>query len=158
MRRARLLLPAANLVFFAIVSIAYVHQHGGVNGDYDLSMFGGDTVDDWGDAGMVFFNRWQMTSDESVLTDSFLILNLPAFMISSRLISTIGLIIDEFQSAFPFGVSYYSYLLTLALPFSLLQWFGTGLLFEFVRKRLPTVRPRGRPDRANTTPPNEEDS
>ncbi len=133
--RPRFCLPLINLAFFLLVAVQFVGAHGGKTGDYDVSRFNGDTISEPGDTGLVFFNRWQFSAKESLITKVFLILNIVSILGAKFILQAVAQINEQFQTPFPFGLSYASYSLMVGLAFSMLQWYGAGLAFEIVKTR-----------------------
>ncbi len=101
----------------------------------DVSRFNGDTISEPGDTGLVFFNRWQFSAKESLITKVFLILNIVSILGAKFILQAVAQINEQFQTPFPFGLSYASYSLMVGLAFSMLQWYGAGLAFEIVKIR-----------------------
>jgi hypothetical protein len=136
MRSLRLLLPAVDIVFFALVAVGFIGAHGGLHGDVGISGPGTDTVSGPIDKGLVMFNRWQFSGDqESLLTRAFLTVNVAGFGVARLFLAGVGTVTEEFRTTYPLGLSYASYSLILGMPLSLLQWFGIGLGLDFVRRR-----------------------
>jgi hypothetical protein len=141
MRSLRLVLPSVNLALFLLVAVVFVGEHGGLAGDASPSGPGTDTVSAPADKGLVIFNRWQFDGErESLLTRAFLILNIAGFAGARIILATIGAMMGEFRSTYPFGLSYASYTLALALPLSLLIWYVIGRGLDFVRQRFATPK------------------
>lgn len=129
MKRLCWLLPLTNLIFFTAVAIAFAAQHGGWRGNVPVEHGIPDTVT--GDDGLVLYNRWSLIADrEPLFTKAFIIANAPSFGVAKLLIGVLTLFIGEFQSAYPFGLSYPSYTVTLGLLLSSMQWFGIGLALD----------------------------
>ena len=70
-----------------------------------------------------------------------MLLNMPALGGAKLAMEVLGLGVQEFQAAYPFGLSYASYTLIISLLFSSLQWFGVGMLFGLAQKRTGIVCP-----------------
>ncbi len=149
MKRFRILLPLANAVLFLVVAAAYIATHGGWKGDaepYVAYAVGGPA-----DLGLVFFNRWTFSDAASPLT-YFMSLNLPSFVVAMLVLRILGAVSQQFQGPQPFGLSYGSYSLILALALSVLQWFGVGVILDRVRERARRAR-AGRLGRGTTGAP-----
>lgn len=139
MRPLRFTLPAINLAFFVLVALLFVNAHG-VRGDVDLVGPGNDTVSSPADKGLLFFNRWKFEGDqESLLTHVFLTVNAPGFGLAKLVLAALNVFTGEFRGTYPFGLSYASYTLMLAIPLSLLQWFAIGLGLDLVRRRIRSI-------------------
>lgn len=133
MRRLCRLLPLTNMAFFAAVAIAFVAQHGGWRGEVPFDLENGVQDVVTGDDGLVVYNRWKLVADrESTFTKAFIIANAPAFGAARLLTGALESFVGEFQSSYPFGLSYPSYTITLGLLLSSVQWFGIGLGLHFV--------------------------
>lgn len=134
MTRPSRLLPLVNLVFLVAVAIAFAAEHGGWRGDASQDNGLSDVVT--GDDGLVAFNKWRFVADrETVFTKAFIIVNAPAFGVAKLLIGSLKSFIGEFESPFPFGISYASYTIALGFLLSLVQWFGIGALWERLQER-----------------------
>ena len=139
--KLRHLLPILNTLFLAAVAGVFVQSHGGVKGDYTYLGSVTDAPTEPGDYGRVFFNRWQFYGDrETALTQSFLFANIPGFGAAKAALWILRNTFEEFQTSYPFGLSYASYSLLLGFPFSLLQWFGIGALIDWLRSRSAPAR------------------
>ena len=134
MTQLKILFPGINLFVFFFVSILFVVAHGGAKGDAIWIVGGTDTVSEPADKGLVFFNRWNFDGNgESAVTKTFLIVNLVPFFVAKLTLGFASSFWEQFQSPQPFGISYGTYTLLLAIPLSLLQWFGIGLIVDRLR-------------------------
>lgn len=121
---------------FLLVATAFVFSHGGWVGDAEWTAGRSDTVSRPADKGLVVFNKWNFYGDqESLLTRGFLSINIAAFVAARLLLSMLGAVWEQFQTSQPLGLSYASYSLILAIPFSLAQWVGIGMLLDRLRRR-----------------------
>jgi hypothetical protein len=131
-----IILPTINVMLFLLVATAFVLSHGGWVGDAEWTPGRSDTVSRPADKGLVVFNKWNFDGDqESLLTRGFLSINIAAFGAARLLLSILGTIWEQFQTSQPLGLSYASYTLILAIPFSLAQWVVIGLLLDWLRRR-----------------------
>lgn len=135
--KLRHLLPILNTLYFAIVLVAFVKNHGGIDGDYRRDgEFTTDAPTEPGDRGFVLFNRWQFSVDrETALSKSFVCVNISGFGAARAVLWVLAILLEEFRAMYPFGLSFSSYCLLLALPLSLLQWFGIGIILDRFRCR-----------------------
>jgi hypothetical protein len=123
------------MVFFAVVSTAFIAEHGGWSGDIPLEEGIPDVVTR--DDGIVLFNRWRLVIDrEPLFTKAFIVANAPAFGTARLLFGVLESFFEKFQSRNPFGLSFPSYAITLGVLLSSIQWFGIGHGLEFVLRRL----------------------
>jgi hypothetical protein len=135
MKQLRILLPAINLLIFVLVSASFVFAHGGLKGDAVWVVGGTDTVAEPADKGLVLFNRWNFSGNrEPIFTRAFLYINSVAFLLARSILSLLALFSEQFQTNQPLGLSYGTYTLLLAVPLSLLQWFGIGFVLDSARK------------------------
>lgn len=140
--KLRYLLPVLNTLFFLIVLVTFVKSHGGLEGDYRRDgVFTTDAPTEPGDRGLLFFNRWQFSGNsENGLTRSFLFANVVGFGLAKVVLWVLRSSFEEFRTMYPLGLSYASYSLLLALPLSLLQWYGLGMILDRFRWRLTSAR------------------
>ena len=97
---------------------------------------GNDVTADPADVGQVVLNRWRLEpSNESWPIQLFLYLNLPSFAAAKFVMFGLGLLSDEMNRSFPFGLSYSSYIAGLGLTFAVVQWYWVGRLGEILVDR-----------------------
>ena len=129
MMRLRTSFLVFHSALFLIAVFVFLASHGGIDGDYEY-IPGYDVVRSVADVGQVFFNRWCITNDEAWVVQVFLYLNLPSFVCVRLMYLSLALLVEELQMAFPFGLSYFSYLALASLPLTYLQWYWIGRLAE----------------------------
>ncbi len=128
--RLRKLFVVAHSGLFLAALFVFLADHGGVRGDYEF-VAGNDVITSPADVGQVFFNRWQFIQrEESWIVQTFLYLNVPSFASARFMVSSLGLLVDELTRTFPYGLSFSSYIVSLGLPFTFLQWYLIGHLAE----------------------------
>jgi hypothetical protein len=131
MSKLRLLFPALSLGLFLGIATDFVLRHGGWHGDVKSRAIGTDVLSEPEDRGQILFNRWVFVPHrEPFHVRSFMYLNLPAFVISKAVMSFLGIVMEEFVTAYPLGLSYATYSVTLAVVLSLVQWFAIGALID----------------------------
>lgn len=137
--RLRFALPLAYFSLGILAATLHVSNHGGLAGDYVLTNDIAGTLADIGDladAGQVFFNRWRVPDESDPLAGkAFVYLGLPAFLLALPAGSLLGLLSDEMNEAFPFGLSYLSYRYAIGTAMALIQWYWIGRLVERFRTR-----------------------
>lgn len=115
---------------FLIAVFVFLASHGGMEGDYEYFGPGNDVVDSPADVGQVLFNRWRITNEESWVVLAFSYLNLPSFICARVMYLSLAFLVEELQLAFPFGLSFFSYLALAGLPLTFFQWYWIGRLAE----------------------------
>ncbi len=137
MIRIRVAFLLANAMLLAFATAAYLSDHGGFDGDYEFLDPGYyDVLTSKPGPGDALFSRWTFKAgEESRVVRLFLFVNLPAF-VCSRLAFEIGQLgFCEMRGISPFGLSYATYIISLGLILSFLQWYLIGTLVENSIKR-----------------------
>jgi hypothetical protein len=128
------------LTFAGVTVGTFLGSHGGWAGDVDpyIATIASPEAKNVHAPGMVF-NKWKIDYNrESWVVRIFMLVNGPAYALA--LLAYKGLrMVPPFDDLFPFGISYPSYQLALALLFGAAQWYLIGTALERWRKR---TRPR----------------
>jgi hypothetical protein len=119
-------------MFFVMVTMVFLYQHNGWNGD-DHSKEEG--ISDTPKGGGVVFNNWRLRPDQELFPKAFIVINIPAFAAGRILFRSLGWIIEEFEQPCPLGLSSASYTIMVGFLLSLAQWYGIGLACEKLRKK-----------------------
>jgi hypothetical protein len=132
--RLRTIFVVGHSALLLVASLVYVVSHGGMDGDY-VAYPGNDVIGSLADVGQVLFNRWQITlAEESWVVQTFLYLNLPSLVCARWIYAGLAFFVEGFDgTAFPFGLSIFSYIALTALPLTFLQWYWIGRLTERLR-------------------------
>jgi hypothetical protein len=112
------------LFALTVAAFAFVAAHGGLAGDASSNPGEYDTD--------VIFNRWALHRFEAepFLYRSFVNLNAPAWVVSRQLYRLLEISMPEFDSGFPYGLSWRTYELFLFVACGFAQWYGVGFLID----------------------------
>ena len=125
------------LVWAAIAGAMLLSSHGGIAGDFDRHLLDSDDPHSRNiHAQTLLFNRWKVGFEsEPSIYKWFVIVQTPA-NIAARLIFRLLTLIHPFDSPFPYGLSYPSYIMLFLLLLGVLQWYALGLFIGMVWKKI----------------------